>query len=101
VPYDCERGNEADETVRNLPPLGKLPVSVITHSRADWIHELFGLDQSELDQAEQAWQRYQLDLAAKFPESRFRVAASSGHMIPIDEPELVVSEIQSMIAAVS
>jgi pimeloyl-ACP methyl ester carboxylesterase len=100
VPYDFERGYESDEAVRNLPPLVKLPVSVIAHSRADWIHELFGLSQSELDQAEQAWQRYQLDLAAKFPESRFQVAANSGHMIPIDEPELVVSEIRSMIAAV-
>jgi hypothetical protein len=47
-----------------------------------------------------AWQRYQLDLAAKFPESRFQVAANSGQMIPVDEPELLVSEIRSMIAAV-
>ena len=78
-----------------------LPVSVITHGRAGWIHEEFGLDQAELDQAERVWQRYRLDLAATYPGSRFLVAARSGHMIAIEEPDLITAEIQTMIAKIA
>lgn len=74
---------------------------MITHGRAGWIDEIFGLDAAELDQAEQAWQRHQRDVAARSENSRFRVAGGSGHMTPIDEPELVASEIRSMIKTVS
>jgi pimeloyl-ACP methyl ester carboxylesterase len=51
--------------------------------------------------AAQAWQQHQRDLAARFENSRLRIAGDSGHMIPVEEPELVVSEIRSMIKTVS
>lgn len=97
VPYDYEQGYAADELVRGLPGIGPIPVSVIDHGREYWIPEAFELSRDDLDLAELAWHRHQLDLAAKFPRSSFRVAANSGHLIPLDEPELVVSEIRSLI----
>jgi pimeloyl-ACP methyl ester carboxylesterase len=101
MPYDVAQAAQADELVSGLPDPGQVPVSVITHGRADWIHEIFGLDAAELDQAEQAWQRHQRHLVARFENARFRVASHSGHMIPLDEPELVASEIRSMIKTAS
>jgi pimeloyl-ACP methyl ester carboxylesterase len=99
APEDAERARRADALVRTLPDLGGLPLAVITHGRADWIPGTFGLARSDLDQAELAWERHQARLAAKSSRARFCVAAASGHMIPVDQPELVVSEIQAMVAA--
>jgi pimeloyl-ACP methyl ester carboxylesterase len=97
APDDAQRASHADEIVRQLPGLAALPLSVITHGRADWIPGVFGLDQADRDQAELAWQRHQRDLAARSSQSRLRVASASGHMIPIEQPDLVASEIRSMI----
>lgn len=91
----------AKEVVRRLPGLGDLPLAVITHARADWIPDEFGLSQTDRDQAEKLWQQYQLDLAAKSSRSTFRVAGASGHMIPLEQPELVVNEIHAMIGQFS
>jgi pimeloyl-ACP methyl ester carboxylesterase len=98
APEDTERAHAADVLIRALPDLGDLPLTVITHGRADWIPDAFGLDQIDLDQAELAWQRHQADLATKSSRPRFRVAAASGHLIPKDQPDLVVSEIRTMLA---
>jgi pimeloyl-ACP methyl ester carboxylesterase len=95
-PDNVDRASHADVVTRALPPLDDLPLSVITHGRADWISDVFGLDQEELDRAEAAWQQYQRKLTAKSPRSKFCVATASGHLIPIDQPEVVVSEIQSL-----
>jgi len=88
VPDDTEGANRVDVIVRTL--------AVITHGRADWISDAFGLGQGDLDQAEAAWQQYQRKLAAKSSRSKFCVAASSGHLISVDQPELVVSAIRSL-----
>jgi pimeloyl-ACP methyl ester carboxylesterase len=101
MPYDVAQAARADELVSGLPDPGRVPVTVITHGRADWINETFGLDAAEIEQAEQAWQRHLSELAARFENARLRVATDSGHMIPVEEPELVASEIRSMIKTVS
>jgi pimeloyl-ACP methyl ester carboxylesterase len=97
APRDTEQARCADELVRRLGGLEGVPVSVITHGRADWIPDQFGLSQDVRDRAEQEWQRYQLDLAARLQRSSPRVARDSGHLVPIEQPEIVVSEIVSII----
>jgi pimeloyl-ACP methyl ester carboxylesterase len=92
-----ETAERAKGAIRRLPSLENLPLSVITHSRSDWIPEEFGLTQPELDEAESQWQRHQRLLAALSSRSSLRVAATSGHMIPFEQPELVVEEISSII----
>jgi pimeloyl-ACP methyl ester carboxylesterase len=86
VPDDFESGLRADETVREFPRLDDLPLSVITHGRADWIPDEFGLGQADLDQADQLWSRCQRELAAMSSASRFVVAEASGHLIPVGQP---------------
>jgi len=98
APDDAGRAGRADAIVRALPALDDLPLAVITHGRADWISEAFGLGQGDLDRAEAAWQQYQRKLAARSPRSTFCVAEASGHLIPVEQPELVVREIHSLIA---
>jgi pimeloyl-ACP methyl ester carboxylesterase len=100
LPEDAERGSAADALIRSLPDLDDLPLTVITHGRADWIADIFGLDHSDLDQAEQSWQQYQADLVTKSSRSKFSVATTSGHLISLDQAELVVSEISAMLADV-
>jgi pimeloyl-ACP methyl ester carboxylesterase len=97
APYDYDQAYPADEIVRRLPEVGPIPVSVIDHGRGYWIPEAFELNQADLDLAEQTWHQYQLNLAAKFTRSSFRIATNSGHLIPVDEPELVVREIRSLL----
>jgi pimeloyl-ACP methyl ester carboxylesterase len=97
-PYDTEQALHADEVVRGLPGLGRVPLTVITHGRADWIPAEFGFGATELERCEQAWQDMQRDLAAQTPGSVFRVAAQSGHLIPADSPELVAEEILALVA---
>jgi pimeloyl-ACP methyl ester carboxylesterase len=97
APRDTEQARYADELVRRLGGLEGLPVSVITHGRADWVPDQFGLSQDDRVRAEQEWQRYQLDLAARFQRSSLHVARDSGHLIPVEQPEIVVSEIVSLI----
>jgi pimeloyl-ACP methyl ester carboxylesterase len=97
APRETEQARRADEIVRGLPGPGGLPVSVITHGRADWIPDDFGVPQADRDQAEQTWQRSQRELAGHFGSSSFLIAADSGHLIPADQPDLVAGEIAAMI----
>lgn len=96
APYDAREGIRADNLVRGLPELGDLPLTVITHGLADWIPAEFGFSQAELDHCEQAWQRLQRDLTMKSARSMLRIATDSGHLIPMEAPELVASEIISL-----
>jgi pimeloyl-ACP methyl ester carboxylesterase len=97
APDDADRANRADAIVRALPAVDDLPLTVISHGRADWISEAFGLGQGDLDRAEAAWQQFQRELATRSHGSKFCVAGASGHLIPVDQPELVVREIHSLI----
>jgi pimeloyl-ACP methyl ester carboxylesterase len=98
APDVIEPSQRAKAAVRQLPGLGDLPLSVITHSRADWIPEEFGLSPTELDEAEDQWQRHQRLLAELSSRSTLRVAETSGHMIPFEQPELIAEEIGAMIS---
>lgn len=45
------------------------------------------------------WQEMQQDLARRSPKGQYRWAANSGHMIPDDEPELVIQAVRDLIDA--
>jgi hypothetical protein len=78
--------------------LARMPLTVITHGRAGWIPDEFGFGPAERDHCERAWQALQHDLAARSPNSVFRVAATSGHLIPAEQPDLVADEILALVA---
>ena len=76
-------------------PLRPMPLIVLTHGRPwDWPP---GFPGAEL---EAVWTPLQEKLAALTPDSRMVVAEQSGHFIPGDQPDLVISAIQQVVEAV-
>jgi pimeloyl-ACP methyl ester carboxylesterase len=79
----------------SLPPTLPVPTVVLTHGRGgDWAGPgvIGPLDEAAI---EYDWQGAQKELA-KGPKSSLVVADKSGHMIPAEQPELVVQAIDSV-----
>lgn len=80
----------------------QIPVTVSYHSAAIIIEEIVkygGLSREDAQQVESLWEnltRSYLELAAN---SKWIIAEHSGHFIPLDQPELVVSAVKEMLMA--
>ena len=84
------------ESAQQRRPLRKLPLVVISHGIPDphMGKELVpGLNAA----IETAWQQQQIKLATLVPGGRRIVATKSGHMIPAEQPGLVVGVIKDML----
>jgi len=85
----------ASAIVPSLPPTLPVPTVVLTHARGgDWAGPgVIGV----LDEAaiESDWQAAQKELA-KGPKSTLVVADKSGHMIPLEQPELIVQAVETV-----
>jgi CubicO group peptidase (beta-lactamase class C family)/pimeloyl-ACP methyl ester carboxylesterase len=84
------------EASQRRRPLRKLPLVVISHGIPDppMGKELVpGLNTA----IEREWQQRQLQLATLVPGGRRVVATKSGHMIPTEQPALVVGVIEEML----
>src|SRR5215211_138713 len=76
-------------------PLRPLPLVVLTHGRPwDWPA---GYPAAAL---EELWRPLQENLAALVPDGRLVVAEQSGHFIPGDQPDLVITAIEQVVDAV-
>jgi pimeloyl-ACP methyl ester carboxylesterase len=81
------------------PPLRTLPLTVLSHGHP------FNLP-SDLpsvltsDVLERAWQGAQSALAALMPGARHEIAATSGHYIQLEQPELVIEAVREIVEAV-
>lgn len=98
IPGATEPSRRARAAIRGLPGLDDLPLAVLTHTRCDWIPEEFGLSQAELEEAERLWQRHQRLLTGLSSRSKLLVAGHSGHLIPLQQPELVAEAISWVLA---
>jgi pimeloyl-ACP methyl ester carboxylesterase len=89
------------ESARQLgqaPPLPhELPLVVLTHGRGgDWAGPGL-IPPAEADTVEERWQAAQVRLAAHSARGRVVVAPNSGHMIPDEQPELVVKAVRDLL----
>ncbi len=78
----------------SLPPTTTVPTVVLTHGRGgDWAGPgvIGPLDEAAI---EYDWQAAQKELA-KGPKSSLVVADKSGHMIPAEQPDLVIQAIET------
>lgn len=85
----------AQAILPSLPPTVTVPTVVLTHGRGgDWAGPgvIGPLDEAAI---EYDWQAAQKELA-KGPKSSLVVADKSGHMIPEEQPELVVQAIDTV-----
>jgi pimeloyl-ACP methyl ester carboxylesterase len=86
---------ESDKQVANVSRLGDIPLMVIRHGNPEMFSALGPDDAAE---SESTWQELQNDLASLSDRSTLVVAESSGHMIQLDQPELVVDAIQQFVS---
>jgi pimeloyl-ACP methyl ester carboxylesterase len=71
--------------------LPHVPLVVVTRGLRTWPHHPLG------DALEQAWADLQRDLTASVAGGRQVIAAHSGHLIPLDEPEVVAEAVRSIL----
>jgi pimeloyl-ACP methyl ester carboxylesterase len=87
--------------VRSIASLGALPLVVLTHTSDSWIEMLVtgfpGFPRELATRLEQTWQEQQRQLLPLSSHSRQMVAQHSGHYIHLEEPELVVNAIRSVV----
>jgi hypothetical protein len=58
-----------------------------------------GISQKDWDQANAVWRDLQTDLAKRSTNSIHITAAKSSHMIPLDQPAVVVNTIRRVVEA--
>ncbi|MBI4696421.1 MAG: alpha/beta hydrolase [Gammaproteobacteria bacterium] len=69
--------------LRAAPPLGPLPLVVLSRGQRVWPRDAHG------DLLERLWLELQSELAVQSPQSAHLLARDSGHMIHLDQPDLV------------
>ncbi|MFD2445532.1 alpha/beta fold hydrolase [Bacillus sp. CGMCC 1.16607] len=79
--------------------LGDIPITVISKGKAEDFTEL-GLSEKDNKTLQELWNKEQKWLATLSTDSEILVAENSGHNIPIDEPDLVITEINKLIKRV-
>ena len=77
--------------VKSVGPLPQVPLVVISRGRRVWPETPMG------DALEQAWSELQADLAASIPGGRQIKAERSGHLIHLDQPELVADAVREVL----
>ena len=85
------------EQSRACGGLGSLPLAVITATKT--VNSM-NLPEDILALQERVWVELQQDLARLSSRSTHRFAEQSGHMIPFDQPEIVIDTIREMVAAI-
>jgi pimeloyl-ACP methyl ester carboxylesterase len=91
----------SNEQVRTAQPLGNLPLVVISRSPSN--HEWSGmpaLPMETLSAMTRIWQDLQSELVGLSSNSTQMIATHAGHMIPTEEPELVVKAIRNLVSEV-
>lgn len=72
------------------------PLIVISAGKSPIAQEV-GLSPEELDSMTMVWKELQENLLSKSSNSQHIIAEKSGHMIPHEQPEIIVDAIQSMV----
>jgi len=101
APFD--EGAALDETLADLkdaPPLGDLPLIVLSHGIPSPAPPGPGLPAEVLHEAERLWQETQDELASLSSRGERIIAEGSGHYIQIDRPDLVIASVRRVVEAV-
>jgi pimeloyl-ACP methyl ester carboxylesterase len=86
---------ESDQSVQETGPFGSLPLVVIAQETPDLFASLPPEEQKAAEDLLQAGQR---DLTTLSSNSQFVIAEGSGHNIPIEYPEVIITTVQQMIS---
>lgn len=86
---------EAHES--RVPP--NIPVIVITAMKLQMFPGLTDKQKEEMMTTHAAWLRFHEEWLAKIPNSQHIVTEKSGHVVPFEQPELVIEAIQQVVSA--
>jgi len=83
-----------DEVAReNITQMGDIPLVVISSGR----NMSFMADPAEDAHANEVYRALQREMAEESPQGQYLVAANSGHNIQIDQPDIVIDAIRSVV----
>jgi len=88
----------SNEQVKTIQPLGDLPLVVISRSpnNTEW-PSMPTLPKETNSALFQIWQELQDELAGLSSNSAHVIASHAGHMIPTEEPELIIEAIRKLV----
>jgi pimeloyl-ACP methyl ester carboxylesterase/bifunctional DNase/RNase len=95
-PLEWDDATTCSEQVRACGELGSLPLEVITATKP--VNPM-NLPADTLALRDRVWLELQQDLAHLSSHSTHRFAEQSGHMVPLDQPEIVIGAIREMVNA--
>ena len=84
---------------RSGKSLGNMPLSVISAGNPLMVYEdvkgVYSLQ--EVDAMNEGWSNLQRDLVKKSSRARHIIAENSGHMIPVDRPDVIIQVVRDMV----
>lgn len=97
-----ESSSFAEEVRDPEPPasLGDLPLIVLTQGKKPEANEQFGITEEFAITQFAEWQILQKELTALSSNGRQRLAERSGHVIQLEQPELVIEAVTDMVTTV-
>lgn len=85
------------QQAKEIPSFGAIPLTIISAQKADYA--VF-LQDPELEKEMQAlWNQLQIELTGLSTNSKRILATESGHMVPLEQPELIVGAINEQLDA--
>lgn len=78
-------------------PLGDLPLTVLSQGIDPMQDEIVGVSPEQAQAMRVVWDEMQLELAALSSRGQRLIAERSGHMIQLQQPELVIHAVDAMI----
>ncbi len=82
----------SDEQVAAIQSMDNIPLIVLRHGKS-----MFGsFAPDEAARMEAQWQTFQEEIAAKSSRSQIVVATSSGHLIQVEQPAIIVDAVRQL-----
>ena len=91
---EASDADDVSERQMEMRPLGNVPLIVIPHGREG----MFGLAPDKERLAEMRWQQLQTQLVKQSTDAKLEIAETSGHGIPLEQPDIIVDAIKELVA---
>lgn len=88
---------KAKADAAHVPEFGDMPLYVISAGRPEHWQGMSAAWQQWAEMNYAAWQVLQKDLVTKSNKAKHVVAEKSGHMIPLDQPDIIVAQVKQMV----
>ncbi len=98
----CQEWVKFKESTQQLKAITKpleIPMTVITAGKP--LSTEMGLTQEYIDETNRMWPILQKDLATKSSRGKHIIAEKSGHMIPHEQPDIIVDAVRDMLGILS